>query len=414
MSYEGERWVPPGEPAVGERLPPPVSAIGWRAWLRQNLFNGWRSTLATIVLGTILVLAVFLVARWALTEARWGAITENFRLFMIGQYPAEEAWRVWGALLVASLLTGVSAASTRSRATRTLAAGLAAGQVLVGILAFFSEFAPLVAGALALNGLIVWVAFALTLRFPISRRAQTVAWVVAVPLLFLLLEGLGGRLLAEVPTSLWGGLLLTFLLAVGGILLSFPMGVLLALGRRSDLPVVRGLSTVYIEIVRGVPLVTLLFMAAILLPLVLPGGIRIDHVYRALAGITLFSAAYVAENVRGGLQAIPTGQIEAANAIGLNAYQRNRYIVLPQALRSVIPANVGLFISLLKDTTLVAIAGTGLLELLGIGRAVVAQPEWIGAQIEVYIFISVVFFFMCYVMSQASYRLEEEMGVGKR
>jgi len=321
---------------------------------------------------------------------------------------------VWLALLVASVLTGASAASTTSRATRTLAAGMAAGQIVIGFIAAFSELGLLVAGALAFNGLAVWIAFLATLRFPVSRRVRTIAWVVAVPVLFLLLQGLGGQLLAQVPTNLWGGLLLTFLLAVGGIVLSFPIGVLLALGRRSDLPVVRGLSTAYIEIVRGVPLVTLLFMAAILLPLVLPGGVRIEHVYRALAGITLFSAAYVAENVRGGLQAIPTGQIEAANAIGLNAYQRNRYIVLPQALRSVIPANVGLFISLLKDTTLVAIAGTGLLELLGIGRAVVAQPEWIGAQIEVYVFISAVFFFLCYVMSQASYRLEEEMGVGKR
>ncbi len=414
MSYEGERWVPPGDPALSDRLPPPVSAVGWRAWLRQNLFNGWRSTIATIVLGAIIVLALLLVTRWALTEARWGVITANFRLFMIGQYPAEEAWRVWAGLLVASLVTGLSVASTRSRATRTLAAGLASGQVLIGLLAAFSDLGLLVGGLIALNGFVVWGAFVLALRRPLSRRTRTISWVVAALLILLLLQGLGGQLLTQVPTSLWGGLLLTFLLAIGGILLSFPLGVLLALGRRSDLPVVRGLSTLYIEVIRGVPLVTLLFMAAILLPLVLPGGVRIEHVYRALVGITLFSAAYVAENVRGGLQAIPDGQIEAANAIGLNAYQRNLYIVLPQALRSVIPANVGLFISLLKDTTLVAIAGTGLLELLGIGRAVVAQPEWIGAQIEVYVFISAVFFFLCYVMSQASYRLEEEMGVGKR
>jgi len=368
----------------------------------------------TVLLGTILIIALVLIFRWALTEARWGVITSNFRLFMIGQYPAEEAWRVWGALVVASILTGISAASTHSRATRTLAAGLASGQALLGLLAAFSDLGPLVGLALAANAVLVWVSFAVTLRVPISRRTRTIGWLVALPVMFLLLQGLGGNLLTQVPTSLWGGLLLTFLLAIGGIVLSFPLGVLLALGRRSNLPVVRGLSTIYIEVVRGVPLVALLFMAAILLPLVLPGGVRIEHVYRALAGITLFSAAYVAENVRGGLQAIPLGQIEASNAIGLNAYQRNRYIVLPQALRSVIPANVGLFISLLKDTTLVAIAGTGLLELLGIGRAVVAQPEWIGAQIEVYVFISIVFFFLCYVMSQASYRLEEEMGVGKR
>jgi general L-amino acid transport system permease protein len=236
----------------------------------------------------------------------------------------------------------------------------------------------------------------------------------SIALVFVLLQGVGAPPLGLVPTNLWGGLLLTFLLAVGGILLSFPFGVLLALGRRSQLPVIRVLSTAYIEIIRGVPLVTLLFMAAIMLPLLLPGGVRPEQIFRALAGITLFSAAYVAENVRGGLQAIPEGQIEAANAIGLNALQRNLYIVLPQALRSVIPANVGLFISLLKDTTLVAIAGTGLLELLAISNFVVAQPEWIGTQLEVYIFISVVFFFLCYVMSQASYRLEAELGVGKR
>jgi general L-amino acid transport system permease protein len=161
-----------------------------------------------------------------------------------------------------------------------------------------------------------------------------------------------------------------------------------------------------------VPLVTILFMAAVMLPLFLPSNVRIDQVLRAMVGITLFSAAYVAENVRGGLQAIPLGQVEAAHAIGLNTFQTNRFIVLPQALRAVIPANVGLFISLLKDTTLVTIVG--LLELLGIGRAVLAQPQWFGAQLEVYVFIAAVFFILCYTMSLASYRLETALGVGTR
>ena len=411
MTAEGERWVPP---VGGERLPPPVSTVGPRAWLRQNLFGSWASSALTVVLGTIIAVLAFLAADWALTDARWGVITTNFRLFLIGQYPAEEAWRVWLTLLVVSVLTGVSAASTLNRATRALASGLAASQALLALIAAASELGPAVGGALLINALAVWLAFVAALRFPIPSRVRTVAWILSVPLLFLLLQGIGTPILRLVPTNLWGGLLLTFLLAVGGIVLSFPFGVLLALGRRSDLPVIRVVSTAYIEIIRGVPLVTLLFMAAILLPLFLPGQLRIEHLFRALAGITLFSAAYVAENVRGGLQAIPSGQIEAANAIGLSAVQRNVYIVLPQALRSVIPANVGLFISLLKDTTLVAIAGTGLLELLGIGRAVVAQPQWIGAQLEVYIFISAVFFFLCFVMSQASYRLEEQMGVGTR
>jgi general L-amino acid transport system permease protein len=215
-----------------------------------------------------------------------------------------------------------------------------------------------------------------------------------------------------VSTTLWGGLLLTFMLAIVGIALSFPFGVLLALGRRSTMPAVRVLSTAYIEVVRGVPLVTILFLGAIMLPLFLPAEIRIDQVVRAMIAITLFSAAYVAENVRGGLQAIPSGQVEAAHALGLNTVQLNLFIVLPQALRAVIPANVGLFISLLKDTTLVSIIG--LLELLGIGRAVLAQPQWFGAQLEVYAFVATVFFVLCYTMSQASYRLEAALGVGKR
>ncbi len=400
--------------ASAERLPPPSSAVGAAAWLRKNLFSSWISALVTIVLMVIIVVFAAMIFDWAINHARWGVITTNLRLFLIGLYPIEEAWRVWLALLVTSILTGLTAVAQGGRAMRTLATGLAGGQALLGVLTLASDMGLNVAGALLINAVLVWLAFAAGLRLGVARRPLGLAWLASVPGLFLLMQGLDVPFLPTVATNLWGGLLLTFLLSVGGIALAFPCGVLLALGRRSDMPVVRALSTAYIEIIRGVPLVTLLFMAAILLPLFLPAGLRIEHVFRALAGITLFSAAYVAENVRGGLQAIPSGQIEAAHAIGLNAFQRNVYIVLPQALRAVIPANVGLFISLLKDTTLVAIAGTGLLELLGIGGAVIAQPQWIGADLEVYVFISAVFFFLCYVMSQASYRLEEELGVGKR
>jgi general L-amino acid transport system permease protein len=210
----------------------------------------------------------------------------------------------------------------------------------------------------------------------------------------------------------WGGLLLTILLAVLSTMLSFPIGVALALGRRSRLPVVRVLSIAYIELFRAVPLITILFAADLLLPLFLPGDIRIDRVLRAIGGFTLFTAAYIAENVRGGLQAIPQGQVEAAQSVGLRGYQINLYVVLPQALRIAIPTNVGQFISLLKDTTLVVIIG--LAELLGIGRQVLSQSEWLGANFEVYVFVGLVFFVLSYSLSQASYRLEEELGVGKR
>lgn len=395
-----------------ERLPPPVATVGPLAWLRQNLFGSWPSSLATIVLGAALLWVAALIAEWLLSDARWGVITGNLRLLMIGTYPFEEAWRIWLSLLVLSAVVGLTAAAYRGPAIRTLANGLAAVQLLLAVLSLISDLL-VIAGALALNALALWLVFGLGLRRAVPRTLLVVGWLVAIGGGFLLLRGIGGPL-PVISTNVWGGLLLTFLLAIAGIVLSFPIGVLLALGRRSDMRGVRLLSTIYIEVIRGVPLVTILFMAAVMLPLFLPGELRIEQVFRAMVGITLFSAAYVAENVRGGLQAIPSGQVEAAHAIGLNSIQTNLYIVLPQALRSVIPANVGLFISLLKDTTLVAIAGTGLLELYGIGQSILAQPEWLGARLEVYVFISAVFFVLSYLMSQASYRLEEAMGVGTR
>lgn len=395
-----------------EQLAPPVASLSPAGWMRKNLFSTWYDALLTVVLGSVLTLAVFRVAEWSLTEARWGVVTANFRLFLIGTYPVDDAWRIWMSMTILSVLAGVSAAIYGGGAIRTLSAWLAAGQALLGGLALVSGMGPAVAGALLLNATAVGIAFMAGLRRPVSRRTLSLAWLASVPVSVVLLYGIGGPALPIVGTNLWGGLLLTFVLAIVGIVLSFPFGVLLALGRRSDLPVVRALSTAYIELIRGVPLVTILFMASIMLPLFLPGDMRIDQVIRAMAGITLFSAAYVAENVRGGLQAIPTGQIEAAHALGLNAIQRNLYIILPQALRAVIPANVGLFISLLKDTTLVTIVG--LLDVLGIGRAVLAQSQWFGAHMEVYLFIAAIFFVMCYTMSQASYRLEAALGVGKR
>jgi general L-amino acid transport system permease protein len=397
---------------TAERLAPPVVVVGPAAWLRKNLFSSWTSSLVTVATGAVLALTAVRVGAWILNEARWGVVTANFRLFLIGTYPFESAWRIWLSLAILSALSGLAAAIYGGGAIRTLATWLAAGQVILGVLAFVSDMGPLVAGALVLNGALVWLAFVVGLRRPGVRRGLPLAWFASIPVSAVLLHGIGISALPVVGTNLWGGLLLTFLLAIVGILLSFPFGVLLALGRRSDLPVVQALSTGYIELIRSVPLVTILFMASILLPLFLPSDVRIDQVIRAMAGITLFSAAYVAENVRGGLQAIPDGQIEAANALGLNTIQRTLYIVLPQALRAVIPANVGLFISLLKDTTLVTVVG--LLELLGIGRAVLAQPQWFGAYMEVYVFVAGVFFVMCYTMSQASYRLEASMGVGQR
>jgi general L-amino acid transport system permease protein len=393
-----------------ETLPPPSSSIGPIAWLRANLFSTWFNSLLTVVIGAVLVWLAIGILGWTVGEARWSVVTNNLRLFLIGQYPPEQAWRIWLNLAILSVLAGVSA-GVWGRTTRALAVTLSAVQLLLALLVVASPLGILPALALAANAGLVWVAIVAGLRLPVPSRALAVAWLLSLPATFILLNGIGGPF-PSVSTNAWGGLLLTVMLATVGILLSFPLGVLLALGRRSDLPAIRWLSTAYIELIRGVPLVTILFMADIILPLFLPGEWRLDRVLRAMGGITLFSAAYVAENVRGGLQAIPSGQIEAAHALGLNGLQTNLSIVLPQALRAVIPANVGLFISLLKDTTLVTIIG--LLELLGIGKAVLAQSDSFGAHLEVYVFIAAVFFVLCYAMSQASYRLERALGVGSR
>ncbi len=401
----------PGFGADVPRLPPPVTQRGAVGWLRQHLFRTWKDTLLTLVLGVVLGWLLYQLTLWTFTSARWGVITDNLRLFLIGLYPAQEAWRIWLCLTSLSLLAGATAGS-RGGYARTIAIWLMAGQLTVAVLAVFSPMGVVAILALVANSILVLVAQMATRRHPVRSRWLTTAWLASVPLTMLLLHGIAAVGMPVVDPDLWGGLLLTFLLASISMVLSFPVGVLLALGRRSRLPAIRLLCTTFIEVVRGVPLVTLIFLADIMLPLFLPDGVDLDRVVRAIGAFTLFTAAYLAENVRGGLQAIPRGQIEAAQAIGLSGMQVDRFIVLPQALRAVIPANVGLFISLLKDTTLVVIVG--LLDVLGIGRAVLAQPEWLGTSFEVYAFVAVVFFGLSYTMSHASYRLEAALGVGRR
>ncbi len=392
-------------------LAPPAIVRNPREWLHRNLFPTLLSSLVTgLVAGLLLVIAIR-VGQWALTEARWDVVTRNLRLLLIGQFPGDQAWRIWAALMMVSVLSGASAAHF-GRTTRALAISLSSFQLLLAGMIVISPLGLVPAAALLLNAALVWAGLFASRRVAFPPRGLTIAWIVSLPVTFVLLSGIPGTPLPTVSSHLWGGLLLTVLLAAAGILISFPLGVLLALGRRSSMPAVRLVSTAYIELIRAVPLVTILFMADIMLPFFLPGEVRIERVTRAMGGIALFSAAYVAENVRGGLQSIPSGQLEAAHALGLSTLQTNMFIVLPQALRAVIPANVGLFISLLKDTTLVSIIG--LAELLGIGQAILAQPESLGAHLEVFAFTGVIFFVLCYAMSQASYRLERALGVGTR
>ena len=237
------------------------------------------------------------------------------------------------------------------------------------------------------------------------------ALVFGYPVLAYLLFYGGWFGLPVVETYRWGGLMLTLVLAVVGMVMSLPLGILLALGRRSQMPVVRAACVTYIELWRGVPLITVLFMASVMLPLVLPEGVTLDKLLRAMVGIVLFQAAYMAEVVRGGLQAIPKGQYEAAEALGLGYWQSTGLIILPQALKLVIPGIVNTFIALFKDTTLVLIIG--LFDLLGIVQQAFADPKWLGFSVEGYVFAGALYWAFCFGMSRYSQSLERELQRGR-
>ena len=394
-----------------ERVPnqairPPTESKSILGWLQENLFNTWYNTLLTFLAAGFLYVVFKGMLTWIFTEANWSVIPANLQIFLVGAYPRGEIWRIWLVIYTLSVLAGLSAGIWGGLALRfALVIGGIGGGIGI-ILAFF----PIALwNRLGLLGGVVLLVGSLFLgRGRKGLRPWILGgWLLSFPWTMIWLYGFGG--LPTIFTSNWGGLLLTLILAAVGIVVSFPLGVLLALGRRSNLPAIKWMSTAYIEVVRGVPLVTILFMAQIMVPIFLP-DFRIDKILRAMLGITLFSAAYMAENVRGGLQAIPRGQYEAADALGLNYPLMMLLIILPQALRSVIPAIVGQFISLFKDTSLVAVIG--LLDLLGIARTVIANPDWLGLQAEVYLFAAVVYFLFSYSMSYISQKIEDTLGVG--
>jgi general L-amino acid transport system permease protein len=349
-------------------------ALGALAWLRTNLFSSWSNGLLTLLalwlagevaagfIDWAVVRAVFRgsdgsACAHAGAGACWPFVVHKLGLFLHGRYPDPERWRVW----LTYALAGAGLAALMSR--------------------------------------------------PVPGKRWIVLYMIAVfPVLaFLLLHGgVGG--LARVGSELWGGLLVTLVVASAGIGASFPLGILLALGRRSELAAVRWISIGYIELVRGVPLVTLLFMASVMLPLFLPPDMSVDKLLRALIGVALFSAAYLAEVIRGGLQAIPRGQHEAADALGLGYWQKQGLVVLPQALVLVIPGIVNSFISLFKDTSLVLIIG--IFDLLGIvEQSVQADAKWFSPQTAAtgYFFAAAVFWVFCFAMSRYSARLESRL-----
>ncbi|UYN89703.1 MAG: amino acid ABC transporter permease [Anaerolineales bacterium] len=391
------------KPPLAERHTP----LGW---LRKNLFNSWGNAILTIVAGWLTFVTLRGLITWVFTEADWTVIETNLRLILLGQYPIAEVWRIWVSMLLLAFLIGNSLSIWGKGKTSTRFTVLLTGVLLALAFVVSGPSRQWLLGMAALLAAGWWLARG---AGKAMRNVVGIGWVVWPPIFILLLRGFGeGGLLPQVGTNLWGGLMLTFMLTIVGIVFSFPIGVLLALGRQSELRIVRWFCIAFIEIVRGVPLITILFMAQLMLPLFLPAGLTIDRVLRAMVGITLFSAAYLAENVRGGLQAIPKGQYEAAYALGLSNPQSMGLIILPQALRLIIPILVGQFIALFKDTALVAIVG--LFDLVGIARTVLAQPAFLGTHREVYAFISLLYWVFSYAMSYVSIRLEDSLGVGKR
>jgi len=346
------------------------------AWVRVNLFGGVFSSLVTLAAAYLIGRWLWAFLDWALVHAVWRA--PDGRACTAASEGAGACWAFlgqWGRF------------------------------ILFGRYPYDSQWRPL----------LVIVAFAALLLLSCDRRLWgrwlSPIWIVGLVLnLVLMLGGVFG--LDYVPTDLWSGLPLTLILAIVGLALAFPLAVLLALGRRSEMPAIRALSVAYIELIRGVPLITVLFMASVMLPLFLPGGTSIDKLLRAQAGFVLFYAAYLAEVVRGGLQAMPKGQYEAADALGLGYWRKMRLIILPQALQISIPALVNIFIAGFKDTTLVTIIG--LFDLISTASNAITDPSWRGFYVEAYGFIGAIYFVFCFFMSRYSGSLEANFRRGRR
>jgi len=354
--------------------PPPRATKGAAAWLRDNLFDGWRNALASVVVLAVLALALPHALQWALINAVfvpdnaacraaaeigacWGVVAEKYRLILFGRYPFAEQWR---PLLACVLLIGLLAASCYR---------------------------------------------------PFWKRGLLIAWVLVLAAFFTLMLG-GVLALTPVETARWGGFPLTLLLSTISLVLAFPLAVLVALGRQSRMPGIRTLCVLYVELIRGVPLISVLFMASFMFPLFMPQGTTIDVLARVLVGMTLFTAAYLAEVVRGGLQALPKGQVEAAQSIGLSDWQTTRKIVLPQALRLVVPAIMNTFIGAFKDTSLVTIVS--LYDLTGALQLALGDSDWRKFFLEGQLFVAAIYFVFCFAMSRYSRWIEQHLNTGTR
>jgi general L-amino acid transport system permease protein len=402
------------------------SRDGAAVWARRNLFRSRTDGVVTVVATLVLGYVLYRLARFVFVTGRWDIVRRNLTLFMVGRYPTDELWRVVVAVLAIAAYGGIVAGYVAHRREvrgevepvrlplRRRIADLVARlwPLIVGVVLVLALTETITPTLVAIATVVLaGTGVAVGRRLPVRRTAAVVVLagiVGAVALVWLLVQPAGW--------DDWGGLMLNLFLAAAGIGLCFPLGVLLALGRRSKLPLVRSVSVGYIELFRGVPLYVLLLLAAVALGFFIPTWADPPGlVVRAIVVFTLFTAAYVAEIVRGGLQSLPRGQTEAAQALGLSPVKTTFLVVLPQALRNVIPALVGQFISLFKDTTLAG-AAMGLFEIFTVSSAVPSQPDFVGQGLfaETTAFLMLLFWVGCITMSRESQRLERRLGVGER
>jgi general L-amino acid transport system permease protein len=419
---------------VGERrqLPPPATEGGAMGWLRKNLFSSWGNGITTAVLIFLICWLLSWFLDWAVVNAVWTAPTgqacrghgacwalihEKYRFIFFGTFPYEQQWRPLLAVIVMLVMLVVSA--DRRMWNKRLILIWGGGSFATFLLMFGQIDIPL--------DLILFVALAVgglgaVLRAGIAPAAEVNGWraLAAAGVLGIVLRIVDILPAWELPvepfsyveTGLWGGLPVTLILATYGLAFAFPYGVLLALGRRSNLPLIKGLCIGFIELIRGVPLISLLIMASVMLPLFLPSGMTIDKFLRALVAIIFFAGAYIAEIIRGGLQSLPKGQFEAADAMGFSYFQKTVLIILPQALRVVIPPLINTFIGFFKDTSLVLIIG--IFDFLNAANQALVDPNWAGFPSEVYLFAALVYFCFCFSMSRYSRYLEIELNKGTR
>ena len=404
-------------------MPALLSPLGqapsrWKR-LRSELFGSRVDGLISIALGAALVAIALGLLKWTLFQAQWAVIQANRTLFAVGRYPIEQQWRLWLLTALLAAATGLSWGLLRAL-PRDQATGKRwpfNDRLAAGVLVALALAVPLWLQLSLAIQLRWWgiTALVLVLRWALARWGSDVPLGIQrlVPLIWpgLYLVGMvlisGGLGLIQVAPSQWGGLLLTLVASSFAILLCFPLGLVLALGRRSELPLLRWGSVVYIEFIRGAPLITLLFLGQNILGFLLPGGLAPDRVWRAAWVLTFFAAAYVAEALRSGLAAVPRGQLEAAQSLGMTMPQGLLRVVLPQALRVALPAMVGQFITLLQDTTVLSLIG--LLDLLGTARAVMANPAFLANSAEVYLVLAVLFWCCCAALGLGSRALETRL-----